>query len=241
MAFACEERTVADSVEDAVESISPAPARSAPAFARAHFVSKPGQPEPAAEQLAERSQAGCLESFDQLVLGYENRIFNFLYQFTRNRHDAEDLTQITFLKAFRGLPRYHPTRSFAAWLYTIARRTALNHLRAARSHESLTDEADCVAGDPAGRLESKDEQQSIWKLARALKPKQYQVLWLRYGEGFSVGETARIMRVTQLQVRVLLHRARNRLAKSLTARRSGSFASAGRPLTGSSSAWVSDK
>ena len=51
------------------------------------------------EQLAERSKAGCRESFELLVEHFERRLFHFLYQMTRNRHDAEDLTQVTFLKA----------------------------------------------------------------------------------------------------------------------------------------------
>ncbi|HVV74085.1 MAG TPA: sigma factor, partial [Verrucomicrobiae bacterium] len=64
------------------------------------------KPSPTAEELAVRSQAGCLESFEQLVRTYESRVFNFLRRLTGNEHDAEDLTQETFLKAFRGLPSY---------------------------------------------------------------------------------------------------------------------------------------
>src|SRR5262249_7292408 len=44
------------------------------------------QPGPSAEALAERAQGGCRESFEELVLRHEDRIFNFLHQFTRNRH-----------------------------------------------------------------------------------------------------------------------------------------------------------
>src|SRR5690348_1949389 len=75
--------------------------------------------EPTPEQLAERSKAGCLDAFEQLVLRYEVRIFNFLLQFTRNYHDAEDLTQETFLKAHRNLHRYNSSFLFAPWLFTI--------------------------------------------------------------------------------------------------------------------------
>ena len=71
------------------------------------------------------------------------------------------------------------------------------------------------AEDPSVLLERKDEESSIWKLARTLKPNQYTALWLRYGEGFSTAETARIMKTNQIHVKVLLHRARGHLAKSL--------------------------
>ena len=79
------------------------------------------------EQLAERSRAGCRESFELLVEHFERRLFHFLYQMTRNRHDAEDLTQVTFLKAYQNISAYESQHAFSAWLFTIAKRTALKH------------------------------------------------------------------------------------------------------------------
>src|SRR5881394_1303976 len=80
-------------------------------------VSESDQPEPSSEQLAEKTQNGCRESFEALVERHWQRIFNFLWQLTRNPHDAEDLTQQTFLKAFRNIHRYNPACSFASWLF----------------------------------------------------------------------------------------------------------------------------
>lgn len=187
------------------------------------------QPEPSSEQLAERSQAGCPESFEQLLLRYENPVFNFLHQLARNRQDAEDLTQETFLRAYRSLYRYDPSLSFATWLFTIARRVAASHFRGATHFEELPADDQAVEADPAKLLESQDEQNSIWRRARALKPKQFEVLWLRYQEGFSVAETARIMRTNQIHVKVLLHRARANLSAMLDARGTASVESGNRP------------
>lgn len=170
------------------------------------------------EQLAGRAQAGCRDSFEQLVLRFEQQIFNFIHQFIRQRQDAEDLTQETFLKAYRNLPRYRPDLAFAPWLFTIARRTAASHFRSAKRFEELTTDGELVQENPASLLESRDEQKSIWRLARTLKPKQFEALWLRYHEGFSCAETAGIMRTNQIHVKVLLHRARANLAGMLPAR-----------------------
>ena len=170
---------------------------------------------PCVEDLAARSQSGCLESFEQLVHLYENRIFNFLYQFTRHRQDAEDLAQVTFLRAYRSLARYNPALAFAPWLFTIARRTAQNHFRSAQRFEELPADDAVVGVDPAALLASVEEQNSIWRMARRLKPRQFEVLWLRFGDGFTIAEAARIMGVTQLHVKVLQHRARAQLAKWL--------------------------
>lgn len=174
--------------------------------------------EPAAlspERLAAESQAGNLEAFESLVEQHQDRVFNFLFRMVGNSHDAEDLAQETFLRVYQGLGRYNPSLSFATWLFTIARRVGASHFRrAARSfHPEPADPADC--NDPAEVLARKDEQRSLWRLARNLKPNQFQALWLRYAEGFSVAEVARIMRLTCVHVKVLLHRARAQLAKQL--------------------------
>jgi RNA polymerase sigma factor (sigma-70 family) len=82
--------------------------------------------------------------------------------------------------------------------------------------EPLDEESKANQPTPSEQLESKDESGSIWRAARSLKPNQYEVLWLSYGEGFSISETAKIMNTNQLRVRVMLHRARNLLMKKLS-------------------------
>jgi RNA polymerase sigma-70 factor (ECF subfamily) len=168
------------------------------------------------EALAERSRAGCRDSFEALVTLFERRIFNFLWQMTRNEHDAQDLTQVTFLKAYQNIGSYQSKGTFQAWLFTIAKRTALNHLRDKRPTEELQPDLEASADSPSTAAEKKDVSSSVWTLARSLKPKQFEALWLRYAEGFSIAETARIMQTNSLQVRVLLHRARSALGKKLT-------------------------
>ena len=84
------------------------------------------QEEPTPEQLARQCQEGCRASFERLVEMYTPRIFGFILQRTRNSHDAEDLTQETFMRAYRSIDRFQTTHSFAAWLFTIARYSTLN-------------------------------------------------------------------------------------------------------------------
>jgi len=181
-------------------------------------VSESDRPEPSSKQLAEKAQNGCRESFEALVERHGQRIFNFLWQLTRNWHDAEDLTQETFLKALRNIHRYNPACSFASWLFVIAKRTGLSHFRSTRPTEELPEESEADALDPFTVLQEKEEKNSLWRLARRLKPNQHEVLWLRYGEGFSIAETARIMNTNQIRVKVLLHRARKALARLLPLR-----------------------
>jgi len=173
-----------------------------------------------AEQLARECQAGCREAYAALVERYQDRLFSFLLQLTGKHHDAEDLAQEAFLRAYQNIHRFNPNRSFTTWLFTIAKRAAASHLRSQRRSEDVAEQTDAVASgaDPAETASQEDEAASVWALARRLKPKYSQVLWLRYAEGFSVAETARIMGLTQLHVKVLLHRARSQLARRLQPR-----------------------
>jgi RNA polymerase sigma-70 factor (ECF subfamily) len=181
-------------------------------------VNDPAQCDQSPEELARLAAQGGLDSFEQIVLRFQSQIFNFLYLFTRQRQDAEDLTQETFCRAWRGLHRYNPSLSFAPWLFSIARHTAASHFRSAESFDELPPEIGVVEENPANLLATKDDADTLWRLARTLKPRQGEVLWLRYGEGFSIAETARAMQTNAIHVKVLLHRARAGLAKSLAAR-----------------------
>lgn len=180
-------------------------------------------PETGSEQLAQRAREGCRDAFELLVTRHEHQILNYLHQLTRNRHDAEDLAQETFIKAYRAIHRYDASFAFATWLFTIAKRTAYSHFRSAGRVEEhpLDDQAD--PANPATLLEEKDESDSLWALARRLKQNQYEALWLRYNEGFSVAEIARIMNRNQIHVKVLLHRARTTMSKWLRARNVTAF------------------
>jgi RNA polymerase sigma-70 factor (ECF subfamily) len=172
--------------------------------------------EPSTEELAAGSRNGCRASFEALVERFEKRIFHYLLQMTRNQHDAEDLTQVTFMKAYQNIHAYQSNHAFNAWLFTIAKRTALNHFRDSRPVEELNPDLEAKTEDPSLAFERKDARSAVWQLARALKPDQYEALWLRYGEGFSITETAQIMKTNSLRVRVLLHRARGALGKKMS-------------------------
>ena len=179
----------------------------------------PGPDSLAPSQLARECQAGSRDAFASLVAQFQERIYNFFLKMTRRSHDAEDLTQETFIKAWQGIARFDARFSFATWLFTIARRTASNHFRS-RSSISEPKETPELSddSDPSDILAQDEERRELWRLARTLKPKQYQVLWLRYGEGFAVLEIARIMGVHPVHAKVLLHRGRAQLARLLASR-----------------------
>ncbi len=173
-------------------------------------------PGPRDEDLARQSQAGSLSAFDELIIRYHRRIYAFVAQSCSNATDAAEVTQETFIKAFQAIGSFDPRRSFAAWLFTIARRKCIDHHRASRSagQGPMPELADWQ--NPADHLAQQEDRRDLWMVARAVLPEaQFQALWLKYAEEMSVEETAQVLRRTQTHVKVLLFRARRALARAL--------------------------
>ena len=158
--------------------------------------------------------SGDPRAFETLVHTHHRRVLNFVYQMTRQREDAEDLTQQTFVKAFQNIHRIDCDRPIINWLLTIARRTALNHFRSVRKWEFVPTELASNEPSPARQLEQQDRTENLWARARrVLSQREFEVLWLRFGEELSTEETARVTGLTQIHIKVIVHRARQHLLK----------------------------
>lgn len=151
--------------------------------------------------------------FAALVEEHQDKLRNFLFRYTRNRQDAEDLTQDTFVKAFRNIHRYDSKYSFSTWLYTIARRTAYNHFRDSKPTESLEYDVAAAADTPDIEASREDEKSWVWDAARKLKPDFREALSLKYSDDLSIEEISKIMGKSQTNVKIILFRARNQLKK----------------------------
>lgn len=172
---------------------------------------------PNEEALVRGTLTGDHHAFATLVQAHQARVYNFIYQMTRHRQDAEDLTQQTFIKAYRNLARFDLQRPLINWLLTIARHSALNHFRDRKPCSELPYDAAGSEPSPAASAETRDQTANLWERARVLlSPREFEILWLRFAEDLSTEETARIVGLTQTHVKVLLHRARKALQKGQT-------------------------
>src|SRR5687768_8670860 len=149
-------------------------------------------------ELVRAAANGNARAFEEIVRVYHRRVLNFVYQMTRQRQDAEDLTQQTFVKAFLHIDRVDSTRPIINWLLTIARRTALNHFRSARHWEYVPVELASNEPTPSRQLEQQERTDNLWARARrVLSQREFEVLWLRFAEELSTAETARVVGLTQ--------------------------------------------
>ena len=179
----------------------------------------PGPPAAACDEpeLVRAAAGGDAAAFTQLVHLHHRRVFNYLQHMARHRQDAEDLTQQTFIKAYHHLDTFDCVRPLINWLLTIARRTALNHFRSTKKWDFAPVELASTEPSPARSFEQKDRAENLWARARrVLGPREFEVLWLRFAEEMSTAETARITGLTQIHVKVLVHRARQQMLKGET-------------------------
>lgn len=180
-------------------------------------------PSRTAEELAVEAQGGSTSSFSELVERFHRPLLQFLFVRTGSSCAAEELTQEAFLRAWTKLHLYDPKRRFSTWLFTLAKHLAVSRARK-RGHEkdhalgsdSLDELASETAEDPSRLAGLREEGQRVWDVARRILPaEQRSALWLRYAEDLSIEDISRILGRQRVTVRVLLHRARERLARHL--------------------------
>ena len=158
------------------------------------------------------------QRFSALARDYYEPVYCFIARQVSSQADAADLTQQVFIKGFQSFDRFDLDRSFAPWIYTIARRTLVDFFRSRKPvgeqvHDAIAD----PQANPREVAIDKDGADSIWEIASGLKPQHHQVLLLHYKENFSMQEVARIMGITKTHAKVLVFRARATLKKRMLA------------------------
>lgn len=179
------------------------------------------RPHASAEALALEAQGGSVQAFEALVERYEAPLYRFLWMRTHDAAAAEDLTQEAFLRAWQKLAHYDSRWRFSTWLYTLAERLCISARRAHGRGPPLTSSEAVLASLPAGQdpahaAAERDEGCALWETAtRILRPEERSALWLRYAEDLSMEEIGAVLGRPAVTVRVLLFRARGRLADAL--------------------------
>ena len=171
--------------------------------------------------LVDRALAGDKAALRELVDQHKDRLFAFIWRMARNHHDAEDICQDAFLKAFASLASFSSEYRFSTWLFTIAYRVCLNKMRRKRA---LTGEVDFTTlplkadEDPDAALESEDAarvRELIWEAVDRLTPPQRACVLLFYRHEMSCQEMSRVVQLPLATVKSHLHRARAKLREML--------------------------
>jgi RNA polymerase sigma-70 factor, ECF subfamily len=174
--------------------------------------------------------AGNEAACETLIRRYERPVFNLLVRLVRDRGQAEDIAQDTFLKMFRALASYDPRLRFSSWLFRIAHNSAIDHLRRVRpghvpfSGDLESDEpapeswlADPRAVNPDRELTRLDLSMALEDAMARLRPEYREVMALRYEEDLDYDEIAHVLGLPLGTVKTHLHRARHEIGRHLAA------------------------
>lgn len=171
-------------------------------------------------ELVRRCLAGDQRACRELVRRYQRPVFSVLVRLVRSAEDAEDLTQETFVRMFRALERYDTTRPFSSWLFTIASRLGIDHLRRRRvkTVSLMTSEADgsqertIDVEDPGLRpdelTQHGEEERQTQSLIDALPPHYRIVVLMRHQQDMAYEEIAEALSLPLGTVKARIHRAR---------------------------------
>jgi RNA polymerase sigma-70 factor, ECF subfamily len=167
-------------------------------------------------ELVERTLAGDLRSYEELVSRYERLVGRVIYPYAGTDAAVEDLVQETFLRAYDRLSTFNPEYRFKTWLLAIANNLGIDTLRRRREVVEFNPElhAPLMRGPEAVATEA-DLARSVRDAVMTL-PETYSVpLVLRYAEGLTYAEIAEIIGISVAALKSRLFRARNMLAEKL--------------------------
>jgi RNA polymerase sigma-70 factor (ECF subfamily) len=158
---------------------------------------------------------------EQIVRRYQRPVIRLIARMIRDPSLAEDLAQETFVKAFRNLAAFDPTRRLSSWLFRIAHNTAIDALRRVRpavvSLDGAIDGGAELAAAPApDPVEQRALADALDAALAHLRPDQRAALTLRYEEGLSFDEVGQVLGIPEATARSHVHRARRALSHRLS-------------------------
>jgi RNA polymerase sigma factor (sigma-70 family) len=179
--------------------------------------------------LVELAKAGDQHAFAELYNRYFDPVYDFVARMTRDRDEAADIAQDTFLKAMNALGGLQKGASFKSWVFTIARNTALNRLEKASRTRPLAysgEDGEEVTfdvvdtdrfADPEEAAQASAIASLVWEAAAGLDPKQLSLLDLHLRQGLDSAEIADVLGVTKNNGYVMLNRLKKAVEDSIGA------------------------
>jgi RNA polymerase sigma-70 factor (ECF subfamily) len=181
-------------------------------------------------RLVSRIKSGEKEAFTELVRLFQKKIFALAYGFFRDRDDALEIVQETFMRVYEKIGSYRPDHSLQSWIYRLARNLCIDYYRKHAKKRKLEGSFDSV---PDRHLASADNCQAAWEsrqnveaIDRAVENlswKQKEVFTLKYRQGMKLQQVAEIMAISLGTVKTLHHRALKRIRREVAPGAGGDY------------------
>ena len=158
--------------------------------------------------LVQAARDGDVDAFEVIVRRHQAGVYRVALRMLGSRADAQDVTQDTFMRAWRGLARFRSDSAVSTWLYRIVTRRCLDVLGSRRSTEHLEEDVQTIATDPSESTEQRERLRAVTGAIAMLPPEQRAALVLREFEALSYQEVADVLGTTVAAVKGRIHRAR---------------------------------
>ncbi len=159
------------------------------------------------------------QAWEALMAAHQQAVFRLAYLFTGDPDEAEDVTQETFVRAFRFLDRFDRARSFRPWLLSIAANLARNRRRGFKRYLAALQsfarrDPGALATGTSNQVAAEDAK-NLWQVVRKMSHEDQQIIYLRYFLELSENETAADLDIALGTVKSRLHRALSRLREKM--------------------------
>ena len=182
-------------------------------------------------ELVTRAQQGSEKAYRELLGRFQRPVFSIIYRMIRDREQAEDLAQETFVRVFNNIDRYDPRYKFSSWIFKIATNLTIDHIRRKEldtvsidgSRNAVTpDQIEATSitiaspdENPEELLEAKQLGEEIESAIGKLRPEYRAAILLRHVDGREYQEIAEILSLPLGTVKTYIHRGRNELREQL--------------------------
>ncbi|MFK8059265.1 MAG: RNA polymerase sigma factor [Polaribacter sp.] len=160
---------------------------------------------------------GDTNSFAYLVDNYKNMVYSLAYKMTKNREEAEEVSQDTFIKAYKNLSKFKGDSKFSTWLYRIAYHTSLDAIKKNKNNnqtieinEITFNQIKSVENILEG-IERKERAKIMNDCLLKLPEEERSIIWMFYFDELSLKEITAVTDLSEANIKVKLHRARKKL------------------------------
>ncbi|QTD37273.1 sigma-70 family RNA polymerase sigma factor [Polaribacter batillariae] len=160
---------------------------------------------------------GNTNAFSELIDTYKDLVFSLAIKMTKNREEAEEISQDTFVKAYKNLNKFKGDSKFSTWLYRITYHTCLDALKKNKKHTNsfelneITLNQIQTTDNALQTLERKERAKTMNKCLLQLPAEERSILWLFYYKELSLKEIIEVTSLSEANIKVKLHRGRKKL------------------------------
>ena len=160
---------------------------------------------------------GDVNSFAFLVDAYKNMVYSLAFKMTKNREEAEEISQDTFIKAFKNIKEFKGDSKFSTWLYRIAYYTSLDNIKKNKKDKHTFEINEVTFNQiqdvetTLQRIERKERAKLMDECLLQLPEDERSLLWMFYYDELSLKEIIEVTGLSESNLKVKLHRARKKM------------------------------